>query len=200
MKILRVVEYPLATLYQKLRTVRLRGFNRHPVYEHARFELVRGSNTNDIVPAQNYVLQEGVNRTQRLWEELRSRDIDAFQLEGYLVFWVPTPDGGEESIPLLPPIVEESFEEHDTSVNLLNDGMHRVYAARSLQRPINYVRVSGLDSNYPYYAYPIEGGWNAVQPVLSLEGVTKKRYRNPSSYKDLFRDFNEVFEGVQKQR
>ena len=32
------------------------------------------------------------------------------------------------------------------------------------------------------------------------EGYQKKEYRNPENYKALFRDFNEIFEGVQKQR
>ena len=32
------------------------------------------------------------------------------------------------------------------------------------------------------------------------EGYQKKEYRDPENYKALFRDFNEIFEGVQKQR
>jgi hypothetical protein len=40
-----------------------------------------------------------------------------------------------------------------------------------------------------------------VEELAELtEGYQKKAYRNPENYKALFRDFNAVFEGVQKQR
>ena len=51
------------------------------------------------------------------------------------------------------------------------------------------------------FAYALEDGWARVEELDELrEGYQKKEYRNPENYKALFRDFNEIFEGVQKQR
>jgi len=102
---------------------------------------------------------------------------------------------------LLPPVVEESREPDGRTVLLINDGIHRVYAARKLGRRINVVLARNVPEEYPYYAYALRDGWKQVQELAELqEGYQKKEYRNPDNYKALFRDFNEVFEGVQKQR
>jgi hypothetical protein len=54
---------------------------------------------------------------------------------------------------------------------------------------------------YPYYAYALGGGWSEVAVVEKLpDGRRRKEYRNPENYRALFRDFNAVFPGVQKDR
>ena len=84
---------------------------------------------------------------------------------------------------------------------LINDGIHRVYAARKRGRKLNVVLARNVPAEYPYYAYALPQGWAQVDELAELqEGYQKKEYRNPESYKALFRDFNEIFEGVQKQR
>ena len=84
---------------------------------------------------------------------------------------------------------------------LFNDGIHRVYAARKRGRKINVVLARNVPAEYPYYAYALPQGWAQVDELQELqEGYQKKEYRNPENYKALFRDFNEIFEGIQKQR
>ena len=84
---------------------------------------------------------------------------------------------------------------------LINDGMHRVFAARSLGLPISVIVIRGVSAEYPYYAYPLDGGWPEVTPLAELpDGYQKKTYRQPTNYRALFRDFNALFPGVQKER
>ena len=49
----------------------------------------------------------------------------------------------DEGIPLLPPVVERSHEPDGRTVWLINDGIHRVYAAHLAGSPINVVAVDG---------------------------------------------------------
>jgi hypothetical protein len=98
-------------------------------------------------------------------------------------------------------VIEESVERDGSTVLLINDGIHRVYAARKRGRKINVVLARNVPPQYPYYAYALPEGWACVEELNELrEGYQKKEYRNPENYKALFRDFNEIFEGVQKQR
>ncbi len=84
---------------------------------------------------------------------------------------------------------------------LINDGIHRVYAARKRGRKLNVVIARNVPREYPYYAYALPEGWTQVEELSELtEGYQKKVYRNPENYKALFRDFNEIFEGIQNQR
>jgi hypothetical protein len=98
-------------------------------------------------------------------------------------------------------MIEESIEADGRKVLLINDGIHRVYAARKRGRPLNVVLARNVPPEYPYYAHALPDGWAQVEELAELsEGYQKKAYRNPDNYKALFRDFNEIFEGVQKQR
>ena len=148
------------------------------------------------------MLREGVQTILDIVEAFAPLGIDVFALRGALLFW---PEGtsaeSAEPIPFLPPVIEESREPDGRTVLLINDGIHRVYAARKLGRPINVVVARNVPAEYPYYAYALPEGWKQVEELAELsEGYQKKAYRNPDNYKALFRDFNAVFEGVQKQR
>jgi hypothetical protein len=123
-------------------------------------------------------------------------------LRGGLLFWPEGSDPDRDApIPFLPPVIEESVERDGSTVLLINDGIHRVYAARKRGRKINVVLARNVPPQYPYYAYALPEGWACVEELDELrEGYQKKEYRNPENYKALFRDFNEIFEGVQKQR
>ncbi|MBF0130994.1 MAG: hypothetical protein HQL75_00195 [Magnetococcales bacterium] len=142
-------------------------------------------------------------RISNLYLQFRQRGINIFQLNGGLFFWKKdhiNQDVDEGPIPLIPPVVEVSIE-NGKPVMLINDGMHRVYAARRFGQKINIVLATGVPAEYPYYAHPVENGWDGVVELDELpDNFVKKTYRNPHNYKELFRDFNAVFEGVQTQR
>jgi hypothetical protein len=171
-------------LLTRLRETRLMGHDGARVYEHATLQL-ETFEPLDLTPAQRYVLMPNVRRILDLRESL---DVDIFALDGGVSL---------DGIPLLPPVVERSQEPDGRTVWLINDGIHRVYAARLSGSPINVVAVDG--ASHPYYA--LAASWEAVVELEALpDGFQKKTYRVPENYKALFRDFNAVFPGVQEER
>lgn len=199
MTLLEMRAFDERELLDRLRRVRLKGHGQPAIYANAELTLERGVDPDQLAPAQRYVLAPGVRRTLALREALRDRGVDLFALEGGV--WIRTADNPDEEIPVIPPVVEASVERDGRTVLLINDGMHRTFAARMAGSPINVVVVRGVSPDYPYYAYALEEGWADVQELESLpEGFAKKTYRDPKNYKALFRDFNSPFPGVQAQR
>jgi hypothetical protein len=200
MRILKHEILPEADLLARLKKTRLRGFERAEVYRDATLELTQ-ADTNDLTPAQRYVLKEGVQTILDIADAFQPLGVDVFDIRGALLFWPEGADLAGAPIPFLPPVIEESTEADGRRVLLINDGIHRVYAARKRGRKLNVVLARNVPLEYPYYAYALPDGWAQVEELAELtEGYQKKAYRNPENYKALFRDFNEIFEGVQKQR
>jgi hypothetical protein len=142
------------------------------------------------------VLKAGVEKILELREALLPHGVDVFALDGGVT--ITTPD---EVIPVIPPIVEESHEPDGRDVLIINDGIHRVYAARASGLPISVVVARAVPAEYPYYALALPDGWAGVTELDELpDGFQKKEYREPDNYKALFRDFNAIFPGVQKER
>jgi hypothetical protein len=196
MNLVEVSEFSRDQLFTRLRRVQLRGFEGAHPYAQAQLELIHGLDPNRAVPAQNYVLREGVQFILELRSHLKGWNIDPFALEGGVTFLA-----SEDPLPrtLIPPIIEESIEDGQRTVWLVADGMHRMYAARSLGLPISVVLVKG--ASFPYYAFPIADGWEGVQELEQLPTVHQKKiYRLPTNYKALFRDFNSPFPNVQTRR
>jgi hypothetical protein len=182
-------------LLATLRRTRLQGFDGVEPYARAGLDLTM-IDPDELAPAQRYVLRGGVETGLELRETVLPHGHDVFALDGALQ--VRTPD---ETIPVLPPIVEESVEPDGRTVLLVNDGIHRVFAAREAGLPISVVIARGVPAEYPYYALALENGWAGVAELDELpDGFQKKEYRRPDGYKALFRDFNALFPGVQKQR
>lgn len=200
MKIAKYELLPESELLARLKKTRLRGFDRAEVYRDATLEIT-GIDTNNLVPAQRYVLADGVQTILDIADAFAPLGIDVFQLRGALFFWPEEFEASAAPIPFLPPVIEESIEGDGRKVLLINDGIHRVFAARKRGRTLNVVIARNVPPEFPYYAYALPDGWKQVEELSELtEGYQKKAYRNPENYKALFRDFNEVFEGVQKQR
>ncbi|MEO5345949.1 MAG: hypothetical protein H7834_06180 [Magnetococcus sp. YQC-9] len=204
MEIARIERIGEHALLKRFATTRLKGHGQPLIYANARLELVRGVDPATLYPAQRYVLQEDHQRLHDLYHAFRQQGIDIFAMEGGLFFWLSdpdTPEGLEGPIPLMPPVVEMSHEPDGRLVPLINDGMHRVYTAMRLGLPIDVVVVHDVPREFPYYAFALEKGWAEVMEIEALpDGFVKKYYRDPEQYKALFRDFNAVFDGIQKQR
>lgn len=182
-----------------LRRTRLVGFDGARPYADAALELAPAVDTGALAPAQRYVLKGGVAKILELREALLAHGIDIFALDGGV--YVRTSDAPEEVVPVIPPVIEESHEPDGRTVLLINDGIHRIFAARSQGMPITTVIARGVPAEYPYYALALPCGWADVVELDELpNGFVKKTYRNPGNYKSLFRNFNEQFPGVQKLR
>jgi hypothetical protein len=182
-------------LLGRLREVRLRGFPEVAPYADAELEL-RAVDPETLAPPQRYVLRDGVQTMHDLRAALAPHGLDPLALDGGAYVTV---DG--ERIPVIPPIVEESFEPDGRRVDVIADGLHRVYAARALGLPVTVILARGLPREHPYYALALPDGWAGVAELDALpDGFQKKTYRNPDNYKSLFRQYNAVFPGVQQQR
>lgn len=192
MQIERVERHGVDELVANMRRVSMLTRPDEMPYRDARIELVT-LHTNDIAPAQRYVLSQELVKVRDLRWALREHDIDLFRLDGYLTLWI---EGYDDPIDLLPPVVEQSAEADSTVVNILNDGMHRVYLARMERSPIQVVYVRDVPKEFPYYAFPLVNGWNDVEIVSELpEGYIKKWHRI-KDYKSLYRNFNSGFRNV----
>ena len=183
----------------RLRETRLRGFDGARPYAQATLELDPATDSACLAPAQRYVLKAGIARIHKLRAALLAHGLDLFALDGGA--YIRTSEDPEERVPVIPPVVEESLEPDGRRALIVNDGIHRVYAARSAGLPIATVIASGVPREYPYYACALPDGWSEVVELDELpDGFQKKTYRNPENYKALFREFNGVFPGVQQER
>jgi hypothetical protein len=168
-------------------------------YANAALELAGSVDPNELVPAQRYVLSPRVRDLLRLRSALLACEVDLFALDGGA--YVRTSDDPDEKVPITPPFIEWSHEPDGRRVPLVNDGLHRVFAARSLGVPISVVIADGVPRDCPYYAFALPNGWSEVAELEELpDDYQKKEYRLPNNYKALFRDFNVVFPGIQKER
>lgn len=201
MRLLRWEQLSTEDTIARFKKTRLKGFGQPYVYGNARLELAPAVDPESLAPTQRYVLKSDLEAIFAIEEMFRPHGIDIYALTGALLFWVEH-DGEEEGpIPFCPPIVEESVEPDGRTVLIINDGMHRIAAARKRGRPINVILARGVPAEYPYYAFPRPEGWTDLLELDELpDGFQKKAYRIPENYKSLFRDFNEVFPGIQKQR
>jgi hypothetical protein len=198
MQILDVEPFDREELLNRIRRTPLIGFDQALVYAQSSMSLEVGVDPNELVPAQRYVLHDGIETVLELREALLVHGVDIFALGGGL--WVRTEDNPEDKIPVIPPIIEESEEPGGRRVLLINDGQHRVYAARQMGLPISVVVVREVPTELPYYALAL-ADWSDVVELKELpDGFQKKTYRVPANYKALFRNFNAVLPGVQAQR
>ncbi|MEO5376346.1 MAG: hypothetical protein H7832_00965 [Magnetococcus sp. DMHC-6] len=204
MPITRMEIFSAGALLSQLKKTRLRGFGQPYVYADAQLTLIKNVDPAILFPAQRYVLKSDYERLRDLYEQFMERSVNIFALEGVVLFWQKESQADSEEegpIPLTPPVVEISREPDGRLIPLINDGMHRVYTALKLGQTINIVLAKNVPEVYPYYAFALEKGWEEVVELEELpDQFIKKNYRDPDNYKALFRDFNEVFPGIQKQR
>jgi len=192
MDIQRVEHHTVEELIENMRNVGMLTRPETKLYADSVIELVT-LHTNEIAPAQRYVLTQEILKVRDLRWALREHGVDLFKLDGYFTMWL---QGYDEPIDLLPPVIEQSAEADGSVVKILNDGMHRVYLARMERSPIQVVYVRHVPPQYPYYAYPLVNGWDDVRIVQDLPGGYIKKWHRIANYKSLYRDFNTAFQNV----
>lgn len=198
MKIERVTVFSEETLLERLRKVTLKDQPGIKPYADAHMETI-SMNPLNIAPAQRYVLEQNLHKIQQLRWALYEHDVDLFNISGFVRMHV---QGSPNPIDLLPPVVEQSIESNGQLVQLLNDGMHRVFSALRCCSRIKVIAIKGIPKEYPYYAYPLweADPWEHIKVVGNLShGFEKKVYRI-KQHKRLYRDFNTAFEDVGSSR
>jgi hypothetical protein len=195
-KITKVEHHSVDELLSRLKKVSM--LKNPGVFPYAQAQLsLERMNISDIRPAQRYVLLSGLLKTQCLSHELKELGYDLMALDGYLTIYT---DQSNEPIDLLPPIVELHREEDGRLNNIINDGMHRLYAARLEWRRPQVIYAQNLPQEYPYYAYPIPGPfpWEVVE-ILDNDDIPKgflKKWHRIRDNKLLYRNFNSSFQNV----
>ncbi|MDR1298163.1 MAG: hypothetical protein LBO05_12515 [Deltaproteobacteria bacterium] len=192
----RIEKHDRTELIARLREVVMLKDRAAKPYAGAKIEL-RPLPFDLFRPAQRYVLADNLLRVQRLEWELARFGEAPLGLSGYLTMWT---DQSDEPVDLLPPVVEAIPEADGTTVNVVNDGMHRLFAARLEWKIPTVVLVENLPPEFPYYAYPIPGKspWDQVAILEGGHvpaGVVKKWHRTEDN-KKLYRDFNSAFQNV----
>lgn len=196
MEIAYIEQHSIAQLIENIQSVGLLTRPDILVYKDSLIELAT-FHTDEIAPAQRYVLTYELKKVQELRWSLLEHNIDLFCLNGYITIWL---DGYDDPIDVIPPVIEQSAEADGSVANILNDGMHRVYLARMEHVPVQTVYIRNVPQQYPYYAYPLARRWDDVEMIQSLpDGYIKKWYRT-KDYKSLYRNFNMGFNNVGKPR
>ncbi|HAY20864.1 hypothetical protein [Desulfobacca acetoxidans] len=197
MEIVQVKHHPEIELIARLRRVPLQEQPEVLIYQPALISLEQ-IHTNYLHPPQNYIWLTELRKVQELRWSLREHGMDMFQLNGFVTYTVREKNGDLVDYDLYPPVVEESFEADGSLAHLINDGMHRVYLARSEWVIPQVVYVRGIPKAYPYYAFPRPQGWEGLD--LLPDNPDKNRYLKKCHRirynKSLYRNFQAVFKNV----
>jgi hypothetical protein len=192
MKIQAVERYSEVQLIENLRNVTMLKAPDVKVYEKAFISLETVA-VSCLAPPQNYILRPELKKVRELKWALSEHGIDVFSLNGFVRLKL---EDSEEPVDLLPPIVEESIEKDGTVHFIVNDGMHRVYMALREWVSPQVVLIRGIPKHLPYYAFPVPGGWNAIEERDDLPPGYLKKWHRIENYYSLYRNFNSTFVNV----
>jgi hypothetical protein len=195
-KIIKFEYYNEDSLIENLRKVTIRKRPDVRIYKNADIRIQKNVKPEDIHICQYYVLEKDLGEIAGCRKSLLEYGVDMFNLRGFVRVYSIDDEGHQQVFDVLPPAVEISRQ--DGGIQLLCDGMHRLYHAKETGSDINVVIIDGVDENYPYYALPNEEGWGSLEKCREVPDV-KKNYRI-ENYKSLFRDFNTAFLNVTQPR
>lgn len=195
MNILSTKFFNEEALIQQLRKVTMLKDPTNYIYKDVYISL-ENINTDYLIPPQNYLLNNELENKLELKYALEKHGYDLFNLNGYLEFQLDT----GQIVTLLPPIVEESIEQNGAVLPIINDGMHRVYLARVHGVNPKVIFIRGVPNQYPYYAFPVIGGWDKVERVDSIPKGYIKKWHRIQNNKMLYRNFDSVFTNCSKPR
>ncbi len=192
MKIASVERFGPTELIERLRGVTMLKAPDVKIYDSA-FISLETISVRALAPPQNYILRSELKKVRELTWALEVFGVDLFKLDGFIRL---TLEDSPEPVDLLPPVVEESIE-RDGSVHLvICDGMHRVYMALREWVVPQVIFIRGLPKDRPYYAFPVPGGWDAVEERENLPAGYLKKWHRIENYHSLYRNFNSTFKNV----
>lgn len=199
--VVKVTKHGNEALKQKLKQVTMMKDEKARPYENSTI-VMRDFDSRTLSPPQRYVLAKQVLVLRELEWKLNEHGESLLNIDGYLdVTFVR--QGEEFVVGVLPPIIEEQeFEIVPHRQDVICDGMHRCYLALTMRRKIKCVHISDIPLEFPYYAYPVEGGWNNLELLHGRpkgEFYIKKWHRTPDN-KKLYRNFVPQFGNLSEPR
>jgi len=196
MDIVKVEHFGVDELMKRLRKVTMLEDKKTRPYRDA-FISLENISTDDLYPAQRYVLIDELEKVRMLKWRLEEHGYDLFNLNGFVRIKIR---GVADPIDVLPPVVEEYIEHNGRIVHIINDGMHRVYAAYLEWVVPQVIYVRGLPKELPYYSYPIpERDWRAIEMIKDKHSIPEhfvKKWHRTEHNKQLYRNFNSAFTNV----
>ena len=194
-------------LISKLYGVSLRGSKTIKPYKGAVITIER-LNPAILAPTQRYVLKKEIRKIEDLrWAIDQEYGQDILRLNGYLKVKYPDQIDShgqrydiQETIDILPPIVEEYIDFVGNIHYIICDGQHRAYLAYMMGLPVHVALVRAINTNYPYYAYPLPNGWADVELRDDIPSGYVKKFHVAKDHKFLYRDFNSQFENIGDSR
>ena len=177
---------------RRLRAVTLLNSSVQP-YKKAKIAFNAKVNPSILMPCQNYVLNERLQDISTMITDLAVSPLGLLsskfcQLAGCRF------SHDKKMLSLIPPIIE-NWE----GKLIIADGMHRCFYALHRDLLIDVIMIKEIDEECPYYALPLPNRWKDVKIVDSKPEIGKV-YKEPDSYKRLFRDYNGQFPNVQMKR
>jgi len=192
-KILEVQQFSEQELIDRLRKLTMLEDKETKPYEKT-FISMENICIDDLFPPQRYVLKSELMKVRELKWRLEEQEIDIFNLNGFIRVKL---DGNREPIDLLPPVVEEVIERNGRIVNIINDGMHRIYLAYLEWVIPQVVFIRGLPKNLLYYAFPIpDKDWTKIELRDDIPKNFIKKWHRIEKNKELYRNFNSTFMNV----
>ncbi|MBU2025860.1 MAG: hypothetical protein ABIC19_02100 [Patescibacteria group bacterium] len=200
MKIKKVKKFSERELIRRLGEVTMLKAPRQKPYKEAVITLER-LDTSELWCPQRYLIEQNLTEIAELNWEMRRLGVDIFNLSGYARFLL---EGEKEEHDILPIIVEESIEADGRVVNIVCDGMHRAFLAKSYRIKPEVAFIRGIPKKFPYYNYPVYKGpdWDKLDMFAALplpEGYIKKWTRE-KNYKAYYKNFNSQFKNVSVAR
>jgi len=192
MKILQVERFSEAELVKRLAQITMLKAPDVKIYQNAFISLERIS-PKHLSPPQNYILKNELTKVRELKWALQEHGVDLFHLNGFVRL---TLDGFSEPVDVLPPVVEESIEQDGSFHLIINDGMHRIYMSLREWIVPQVILVRALPKEFPYYAFPLNGGWDKVEERDDLPPGYLKKWHRIENYHALYRNFNSAFSNV----
>lgn len=203
MKILNYKKHSKEELIKRLRKVTLlhSSKTKNPIYVYKNAEIeLTNLPVSALMPENFYQIEEVLLNLRNLQKALRGRNIDIFNLNGYVSY---VTDESKKGYTLLPIIVEYQLEK-DGSINpIILDGCHRISIARSRKLDtVQVIKIAKVNKKYPVFGLANPNGWQDVKLVQTVPLKKDKRlWRFPLKevYK-YYRDFNSAFDNVGKPR
>ncbi|MBD3300560.1 MAG: hypothetical protein GF347_04360 [Candidatus Moranbacteria bacterium] len=200
MKIIKIKRFGEKELIKRLKAVRMLKASKIQPYKDAVVTL-ENLDTTELYCPQKYIIEQNLMDIANLDWEMRKYKVDIFNLNGFVRFWLKDE---KEPRDFLPVIVEESIEANGKVANLICDGMHRAYYARTCWKIPQVAFIRGIPKQYPYYNYPMYKGddWDKLDrfPALPLPEGYIKKWTREENYKAYYKDFNSQFENVSVAR
>lgn len=189
--------YASSILIERLRHVTMLENKNVEIYKNC-FISIEVIDPNVLIPTQRYILIDELKTKIELEYALNKNMCSMFELCGYITYTVSDKDN---VYTLLPPIIEEQIDLRGRVLPVINDGMHRVYLSKKLNKnKIFVVYIRGISKKYPYYAYPLEHGWNDVSEINELQQGYIKKFHVIENNKRFYRNFDSVFTNCSKPR